>query len=230
MFDTEAYAASGSDPGFVCDVVDDLAGASADVPPEDVFENDGVWNQGVIPVRHVRRLSAVEILDFVFDDAVSHQTVVNRESARQMFAVHEAFQIAREYVRVYVPVGAADTSVGVDDVDFSERAVAFDLAHRLHVSENLVRAYDHQAGVLTGSLPRLCELFLAGRISAQHVRAAVDSADGIPTETLMTAYDERLALIAEGLRVGEFARRCRLLRERLCADTLQERHDREVEK
>ena len=36
--------------------------------------------------------------------------------------------------------------------------------------------------------------------------------------------------MAEGLRAGEFARRCRLVGQRLSAQTVQERHDREYER
>jgi hypothetical protein len=38
-------------------------------------------------------------------------------------------------------------------------------------------------------------------------------------------FDERMAGIVEKLNPGVFARRCRLLRERLCADTLEQRHE-----
>jgi hypothetical protein len=79
--------------------------------------------------------------------------------------------------------------------------------------------------VLIASLPRLRELFCCGRASAQHVRAAVECFTGIQDTQSSAVYDERLAAVAERLRPGEFARRARRLRERLCTDTLQERHD-----
>ncbi|WP_460568712.1 DUF222 domain-containing protein [Humibacter soli] len=176
------------------------------------------------PAVDVRAVSAEEIIGFAFDDAVDLQTMANRFAAQQIFAVHEAFEIARENPRIYVPVGASTRSPGVNDIDFAERSVAFDLAQRLHLSENLVRDYDRQAGMLADSLPRLCELFLSGCISPQHVRAAVDNATGIVSSEIMAKLDERLSLVVTGLRPGEFARRCRVLRERLCRDSLQERH------
>ncbi|GAB3391309.1 hypothetical protein GCM10027568_16670 [Humibacter soli] len=180
--------------------------------------------EDLMSLRGGRAPSVEEILGFAFDDAVGFQTMANLEAARQVFAVHDAFQIAREYPRIYLPVSAASKSPGVDAIDFAERSVAFDLAQRLHLSENVVRDYDHQAAVLRETLPQLCELFRSGRISQQHVRAAVDNATGFPTPEVAATYDQRLATIVEGLRPGEFARRCRLVRERLCVDTLQERH------
>ena len=155
-----------------------------------------------LPAVEVRAASAEEIIGFAFDDAVGLQTMANRFAAQQIFAVHEAFEIARENPRIYVPVGASSRSPGVNDLDFAERSVAFDLAQRLHLSENLVRDYDHQAGMLAGSLPRLCELFLSGCISPQHVRAAVDSAAGILSGETMSTYDERLSLVVKDLAPG----------------------------
>ncbi|MGN6128610.1 MAG: DUF222 domain-containing protein [Humibacter sp.] len=170
-------------------------------------------------------VSAETVIGFAFDDAVASQTMVNQQAARQVFAVHEAFEIARENPLIYVPVGAADRVPGVTDIDFAERSVAFDLAQRLHLSENVVRSFAQQGEVLRASLPRLLDLFVSGRIGPQHARAAVEASIGITTEAAMEQYDVRLSSVAEGLRPGEFARRCRVLRERLCADTLQERHE-----
>jgi Domain of unknown function (DUF222) len=79
--------------------------------------------------------------------------------------------------------------------------------------------------VLTASLPRLRDLFVSGRISAQHVRAAVESATGLPDAAAFDSYDERLAAMVEGVNPGVFARRARMVRERLCAHSLQERHE-----
>ncbi|QDZ13834.1 DUF222 domain-containing protein [Humibacter ginsenosidimutans] len=174
-----------------------------------------------LPVRHP---TAEQVLGFAFDDAECSQLMVNRQAARQLLAIGEAFEIARANPRIYVPVGAADRTPGIDDLDFAERSVAFDLAHRLNLSENLVRSLAHQAETLTASLPRLRDLFVEGSISAQRVRAAVESVDGVP-DAVVGRYDERLSRVAASLRAGVFARRCRILRERLCADTLQERHD-----
>jgi hypothetical protein len=171
-----------------------------------------------------RRATAEQVLGFAFDDAECSQLMVNRQAARQLFAIGEAFEIARANPLIYVPVGAAERVPAVDDVDFAVRSVAFDLAHRLNLSENLVRSLAHQAETLTASLPRLRDLFVEGAISAQHVRAAVESADGVP-QAVMGRYDERLSRIAASLRAGVFARHCRMLRERLCTDTLQQRHD-----
>ncbi|MGA0567697.1 DUF222 domain-containing protein [Rathayibacter sp. KR2-224] len=177
-----------------------------------------------------RAVTAQDVIEFAFDDAVAHQTLANQSIAHLVFAVHEAFEIARENPQLYVQPAIRSTVPHVDDLDFAVRSVAFDLAQRLRLSENVVRDYDHQAGVLATGLPKLRDLFLSGRISQQHVRAAVDCAIVLPDADTTTAFDDRMAGIAEGLRAGEFARRCRLLRERMCADTLQERHDRARQK
>jgi hypothetical protein len=193
-------------------------------------ECDDEWEEFVAPfdmsVRAFASAPSPEtIIAFALDDAVASQTLANQQAARQMFAIREAFAIAQENPRIYVPVGASEHAPGVDDVDFATRSVAFDLAQRLHMSENLVRDLARQAQVLSLSLPRLRSLFEAGRISQQHVRAAVDASEGLPDASSYRAYDERSATIADSVRPSEFARRCRVLRERLCVDSLQERHD-----
>ncbi|WP_460580374.1 HNH endonuclease signature motif containing protein [Humibacter ginsengisoli] len=175
-------------------------------------------------VSSVVTVSGEAAIRFALDAAVGSQTMVNIEAARQMFAIREAFQLAREDPRIYVPVGITERDPEADEVDFALRSVAFDLAHRLHVSENVVRNLAWEGDVLTTSLPRLRDLFCSGRISPQHVRAAVDACTGLPDAVLGT-YDERLAGIAERVTPGVLGRRARLLRERLCADTLERRHE-----
>jgi hypothetical protein len=170
-------------------------------------------------------ISVAALIRSVLDDAVASQTLVNEQAARQLFAVRDAFQIARENPRIYVPAEAKERVPDVDDADFAERSVAFDLAQRLNLSENVVRSMARQAEVLSCSLPRLRQLFVSGRISAQHVRVAVECCAGLPDEAAFATYDERMAAIAQGLNAGAFARRCRVLRERLCADTLLQRHE-----
>lgn len=177
------------------------------------------------PSQRTLPASAETVIGFALDDAVGCQTLVNIQAARQMFAIREAFEVARQNPRIYVPVGISDRDPKADDVEFAVRSVAFDLAQRLRLSENMVRSLAWQGDVLLTSLPRLRKLFSSGRISAKHVRAATDSTTGIPDELTMAAYDEKVSAIAEALRPGEFARRCRAVRERLCADTLQERHE-----
>ena len=176
-------------------------------------------------VSSVRTDSGEALMRSLFEDAVSSQTLVNLEAARQLFAVGRAFEYAREEPRIYVPVGAMERDPRAEEVDFAVRAVAFDLAQWLHLSENTVRSMAWQAEVLNRSLPRLKDLFVSGRISPQHVRAAVEASTGLPDAAAYDTYDERMAGIVEKLNPGVFARRCRLLRERLCAGTLQERHE-----
>ena len=178
-----------------------------------------------LPPRLIRVPSPFELLDRTIDDAETTQLMANRLAARQIFTVRDAFDAALASPRVYVPVGAS-TIPGVEDLDFARRSIAFDLAQRLHLSENVVRDYDYQARVLDSSLPHIRDLFTEGIISHRHVKAAVENTTGVPAEAL-ERYDERLAAIAAGLRPDVFARRCRLVRERLSIDSLQERHDRE---
>lgn len=205
------------DPDEMLDATDmldaDVMPDAADMLDADVF--DGRLTEG---------LSAERMIRFAFDHAESYQLMANRECARLVFAVADAFAFALANPRIYVPVGAGDTTPGVQDVDFAERSVAFDLSHRLNLSENVVRSYAHQAQVLDSTLPRLRALFVSGLIGEQHARVAVESAVGLPDAGATAEYDERLAAIAERTRPGEFARRCRVLRERLCADDLVERH------
>ena len=177
------------------------------------------------PSLRTSSVSAVDVIGFALDDAVASQTMVNIQAARQLFAIREAFEFARANPRIYVPVGACERDPKADEVDFAVRSVAFDLAQRLHVSENVVRNMAWEGDVLIESLPRLKALFCSGRISGQHVRAAVDSSSGLSDPAVFAVYDERLAGIAEKLTPGGLGRRARVLRERLCADTLEQRHE-----
>lgn len=208
------------------DSVSDLPESVSDLPDsvsDPLLDADMILGEADgVGVRHP---SVEEVLGSACADAEGYQVVANRELARLVFSVGAAFDLARAFPRVYVPVGAAQKAPSVEEADFAERSVAFDLALRLNLSENVVRSYALQAQALNASLPRLRALFVAGGISGQHVRAAVDNAQGLPNTDATQRYDERLAAIAGRTRPGEFARRARLLRERLCADSLQERHE-----
>jgi hypothetical protein len=176
-------------------------------------------------ISSARTISGERLIRFALDDAVGSQTMVNIQAARQVFAIREAFEIARENPRIYVTVGIKEQDPRADEVDFAIRSVAFDLAQRLHVSENVVRSMAWQGEVLLSSLPKLCDLFASGRIGPQHVRAAVEASTGLTDEVAYATYDERMAAVAERVAPGAFGRRCRALRERLCADTLEQRHE-----
>lgn len=190
----------------------------------DVLDADDVFDADLLQGGRAGEPSAERMLGSAFDHAESYQLMANRECARLVFAVGDAFALALANPRIYVPVGAGEATPGVQDVDFAARSVAFDLSHRLNLSENVVRSYAHQAQVLDSTLPRLRDLFVSGLIGGQHARAAVENAMGLPDAAAAAKYDERLAAIAERTRPGEFARRCRVLRERLCVDRLLERH------
>ena len=209
--------------------------ASAGVRTDDyLWMDDGVWGEECegpdwfdpeLPLTAPMRVSAGRLLGWALDDAVATQTVVNMQAARQMFAIGDAFRLARENPLIYVSPTAAERIPGANDVDFAVRSVAFDLAQRLTLSENLVRDLACQADTLNTSLPRLRGLFVSGRISQAHVRAAVDNMVGLPSAEATEVYDEKLANIAVGVPAGRFRARARRLRERLCSETLQERHE-----
>ncbi len=215
-FDADSFGACADAEWF--DAWADAEWVDAARPGADRTEADGSGGKA-------SPASMETVIGFALDDAVASQTMANQQAARQMFAIREAFQIARESPGIYVPVGVARNVPDLEEVDFAERSVAFDLAQRLHLSENTVRSMALQGEMLAASLPRLRELFVSGRIGPQHVRAAVEAAVGMADRAAAVAYDEKLAAIAEGLPPGAFARRCRLIRERLCVDTLPERHE-----
>ncbi|WP_211217960.1 HNH endonuclease signature motif containing protein [Humibacter albus] len=203
---------------------DQPADDASDIWADECDESD--WLDAELPPAEAVPVSAEIFLGWALDDAVATQVVLNMQAARQLFAITRAFRTARANPLIYVPAAAAERIPGVQDVDFAERSVAFDLAQRLKLSENMVRDLAYQGDVLDTSLPRLRALFVSGAISQAHVRAAVDACNGLPDDAATAAYDEKLAAVATSVPVGQFRSRCRRLRERLCAETLQERHDR----
>ena len=100
------------------------------------------------PLQRTLPASAETVIGFALDDAVGCQTLVNIQAARQMFAIREAFEVAKQNPRIYVPVGISDRDPKADDVEFAVRSVAFDLAQRLRLSETMVRSLAWQGDVL----------------------------------------------------------------------------------
>jgi hypothetical protein len=206
------------------DMDDDLDGVFYGEGAVDQLDTlDGEVRESAL-VEILHPLSAGERIELSFDDVVASQTMMNRFAARRVFFIHQAFEVARAHPGLYVPLSATNIPTA-SDRDLTERSVAFDLAQRLSLSEQAVRSQAHVADVLVDSLPRLRELFECGRIGLQHATAAVEHIVGIPEGEKLAFYDGRLAEIVEGIRPGVFAARAQTLRERLCVETLQVRHE-----
>lgn len=187
--------------------------------PPDVMDGPGqLGEQATI------HLTASEVLDRLFDEAEGTQTLANLSAASTVFAIGEATAWARQFPGLYLRADLGPNGPSREQVDFAERAVVFDLSQRLHLTESVVHGHAHVAETLTESLPRLAAVFRAGLISPGHVHSAVQNVVGI-SAVMLDRYDEEISSFATVTSGSAFARRCLRLHDRLCADTLQERHD-----
>jgi hypothetical protein len=77
---------------------------------------------------------------------------------------------------------------------FAERAAVFDLAMRLAMSENTVRAHFHMADTLIRRLPRVWRYFRDGLIPLVNARTAAQTAYTLPADAATDRLlDEALA-------------------------------------
>ncbi|HWI30568.1 MAG TPA: DUF222 domain-containing protein [Microbacterium sp.] len=112
--------------------------------------------------------------------------------------------------------------------EIAVRAAAADIAVRLRMAEGTVHTRAGNARTLKERCPRLWEGFLSGRVGEANAVAAAQLANSLPNDAAEAwhAFDEQLAAPAELLTAGKFRVRARVVRERVHAESIDERHRR----
>lgn len=171
-----------------------------------------------------------ESLGFLLDDLQVDQFAVFQREARHAAGIAEAIEIARRHPYVYTDI------VGADSEAMAERGVLFDLALRLHVSEQSLRALAYTASTAAESLPLLWRRALDGFAPIRLVDAVVMGVARLqaPVDASPEQIAEAAAAIAElDLAASEwmvsctpaaFRARLKRLLERLDARAADVRH------
>lgn len=129
------------------------------------------------------------------------------------------------------PRGRTVAAVRRERRDFAVRAAVADVAVRLRMSETTVRAQAFHAHTLRTRCPRLWVIFLGGQVSEQNAVTAAQLAASLPDsdESSWAAFDAQVMDAAVRLTPGKFRTRARSVRERVHAESLEDRHRRAAE-
>lgn len=121
--------------------------------------------------------------------------------------------------------GAA--AIARDRRDLAQRAAVAEIAVRLRLSEQTVRVRGSQAEGMQERCPRTWSDFTEGRTSERHAVETARLADSLPDspETWAT-FDDGASERARTLTPAKFVVAARALRERVHADSLEQRHAR----
>lgn len=141
-----------------------------------------------------------------------------RATAAAYVAIHDTLREAHDFPRIFVPDAFAQAA---DAAEFAVRGAVLDLAVRMNVAENTIRAYDHLVTTLLVRAPRVWSLFREGDISVANARVVSDFVALLPQELWILFEDAALA--AAVLAPARFKSKMRATRERLHADAA-ERH------
>ncbi|MES2094559.1 MAG: DUF222 domain-containing protein [Actinomycetota bacterium] len=170
--------------------------------------------------------------DVRIDNAIAaaefEQRAVNSHHAATLVAIHEVLSEARFSPDVFV--GDRASRFNREDVEFAERAAIADLAVRLSLSENTVRAHEHQAVTMITRTPLAWQKFRWGDVSPANARTVSELAASLPDgdTAAFAAFDTAVADSATRLAPARFRSYARRLRERIVADTAAERHESEA--
>lgn len=126
------------------------------------------------------------------------------------------------------PRGRTVAAVRRERRDFAVRAAAADIAVRLRMSELTVRAQASYAETLRHRCPQLWAMFLGGQVSEQNAVTAAQFAASLPAhdEASWVAFDTQVMDAAVRLTPGKFRVRARVVRERVHAESREDRHRR----
>jgi hypothetical protein len=153
------------------------------------------------------------------------QRAATRAFADQLAAIHATLIEAREFSEVFVGPLAASMP---DAVEFAERAAVADLAMRLFLAEQTVRAQDHEAAVLIGRVPRVWSALREGDLSVPNARTIAEIVDTLP-EAAWIPFEDAVLTPATTLAPARFRAFARAARDRVHTEHLAERHRRRVE-
>ncbi|MCM3501998.1 DUF222 domain-containing protein [Microbacterium sp. P26] len=114
-----------------------------------------------------------------------------------------------------------------DRADMAERAAVAEIAVRLRLSEQTVRTRAAHARTLDERTPAVWREFSEGRISERHAVEVARLASSLPDEPEpLQCFDEQVCERAVVLTPAKFAVAARVIRERVHAESLEERHRR----
>ncbi len=124
--------------------------------------------------------------------------------------------------------GRSVAAVRRDRLDMAERAAVAEIAVRLRLSEQTVRVRASQARTLKARSPVSWQTFVDGRISERHAVETARLASSLPHDdpASWTAFDVGAADRAQRLIPARFSVAARALRERVHAESIEERHRR----
>ncbi len=124
--------------------------------------------------------------------------------------------------------GRSRAAVRRDRLDMAERAAVAEIAVRLRLSEQTVRVRASQARTLQERSPMSWQTFVDGRTSERHAVEAARLASSLPHDDPASwkAFDVGAADRASRLTPARFSVAARALRERVHAESLEERHRR----
>ncbi len=145
--------------------------------------------------------------------------------AEQLAAIHLTLVEARAFPEIFV--GPHYLSVP-DAVSFAERAAIADLAVRLGLGEQTVRAQAEQARVLLLCAPRVWSAFRAGEVPAPNARVVADLAATLPASA-WSEFEDAILAAAATLAPARFRGRARAAREKVQPQEAAELHRRAAE-
>ena len=173
-------------------------------------------------------------IDTAIAAAEYEQRAVNFHHAATLVAIHSVLDEARYSPEVFV--GDHASHFKREDIEFAERAAIADLAVRLSLSENTVRAHEHQAVTMIGRTPSTWQKFRWGEVSPANARTVSELAASLPDGddtsggygAAFAAFDAAVADPAARLAPARFRAHARKIREQVVADTAAERHEAEA--
>ena len=117
-----------------------------------------------------------------------------------------------------------------DRRELAVRAAVADMAVRLRMAETTIRMRAAHAETLRERCPQLWSKFLGGQVSESHAVTAAQLAATLPEDLgSWAAFDDQVAFLAVRLTPGKFRTAARSIRERVHAESIEDRHRRAKE-
>lgn len=164
-------------------------------------------------------------IDNALAAAEFEQRAANSHHAALLVAIHSVLEEARFSPEVFV--GDHASRFDREHVEFAERAAISDLAVRLAMSENTVRAHESQVVTMLTRTPATWEKFRWGEVSPANARTVAVLAAALPEgdEAAFASFDAAVADHATRLAPARFTSYARRQRERVASDSATERHE-----
>lgn len=174
-------------------------------------------------------LSAVQVAAVLLDDLTCTDNEALRQAVRRSERIVETIKLARRHPEIYTHDA---------DVAVAERAVVLDIALRLHISEDQVRATAHTAEWAMAHLPNLWTQAHDGFASLRQIQQAMSLLTPLeppvdaPAEVVdqvhavYSAVDEAAAGWVLTCPPEAFRRRLKALVDRISGDLAARRHTR----